>query len=166
MRSGVNDFLLGAFWPAMVTRLDTATMQATTKAPGRVYVVGIDTVPVRGGDESIDWKRLVIVPGDTLWPQVEGSGEPSSIAWLIRAEANDLAAPGYDPSIGLELMQREAYWQLDGWRPAAFSAVQVVQRVYRMRRPQSVPLRDPDRGVLFTSSEFRTQVAGVAAVSP
>lgn len=166
MRSGATDFLLGEFWAAVRDRLDTATMQASTKGNGRVYVLGIDPLPPTGGAEGEDWKRVVIVPAQTLWPGIEGPGESTGIAWLVRAETNDLVASGYTPNIGLELMQREAGRRLDGWLPTAGESVQVVLPVYRHRRPQAVPLRDAERGMLVTSSEFRTQVAGVAAVSP
>ncbi|HYC31117.1 MAG TPA: hypothetical protein VEB59_02455 [Gemmatimonadales bacterium] len=168
----MNDYLLDAFWSAVRDRLDTnapavaggTPMQTILGGAGRVYVTGLDRIPASGGAEGAAWKRLVIVPTLTLWDEVEVAGETTNLAFLVRVEANDLIATGYQPARGVGLAQREAYRLLAGWLPEGLDDVLVALPLRRHRAPQPVPLRDPDRtSVLFTSAEYRTEVAGVPA---
>lgn len=158
----MNDLLLGEFWTAVRARLDSATMQTFTGTPGQVLLAGSDLIPTENTDAT-DWKRILILPVQTLWPQLDAPGEPRGIGWLVRAEANAWEQRGYDPGVGLGLMQREAYRQLDTWSPTGFTQLRVLLPIYRVTPPDPVPLMDDERHCWYTTSQFRAQVAGVVA---
>jgi hypothetical protein len=167
--SPMNDLLIGAFWRAIKTRLDSDTMRAICNPTGTspsepcVYVAGLDDYSAEEGTRDEDWGRVVVVPVETLWETPDVEGWTSKIAFLVRVEFNRYATVGYQPDVGLELAQAEAYGLLQRWIPQGLSRVLVAFPVYRGRRPQPIPQVDDERDLLFTSSEFRTELAGSGA---
>jgi hypothetical protein len=166
----MNDLQVWRLWPVLKDRLDSATMRAICNVTGTspsvpcVYVAGIDSVPEQGdGAKDEDWGRVVVVPTDTLWPIDDVEGWTTKLGFLVRIEFNRMAAPGYKPWIGLERAQAEAYHLLQGWVPTGIAELRVAFRFYRKRRPQPIPQNDDDRDLLFTSSEYRTELSGKGA---
>lgn len=162
MPTVMNAPLLDAFWTALKTRLDTATMQGILGGAGRIHVAGVEEIPPREGPENADWGRVVVVPSDALWPRIEVAYEPQHFALLLRAEFNDWKASGYSASRGLGLAQQEAYTLLDAWLPTGVSGVLFVLPLTRRSAPQVAPLRDEDRGLLVTSSQYRAEIVGAS----
>jgi hypothetical protein len=167
--NAMNDLLTEALWAAMIARLDTATMRGILNVtgsaptdPAPIYLAGRDDFSGNEGDENEDWGRLVLVPTSTLWSRPEGPGMTRPIGFLARSEFNDYTAEGYNPARGLELSQREVYRRLQGWTPTGLDDVLVALPVFRHRAPDPVPVHDQPRGLLLLSSEYRTEVSGLA----
>lgn len=146
------------FWAATKARLNTALMQQILGGPNRVYLESEDYSRPEGV-EGGEWGRVVIVPTATLWADADSSMGPTrNLAFMVRAELSNYTKPGYDHTIPLDAAQDEAENQLVGWWPIGLTRISVVLPIYLFAARQPMPLWDEDRGLYFTSAQFRTEV--------
>lgn len=145
-------------WAAIRDRLKTARMTTVLGGAGRVFVEGEYSGPQWA--ENASGGRVVVVPtvhavGGGAWV----SGEVNESGFLIRSDFNNYRADGYDPAIGLEATQREAFDLLQYWPGGTYSRVMVARTVYLVERWQPRPLYDEATGTVFLSSYYRVGVA-------
>lgn len=149
------------FWQAVKTRLNTATMQAVLGGANRVYLESEDYSKPEGV-EGGEWGRVVIVPTATLWADADSSMGPTrNLAFMVRAELSNFTKLGYDHTIPLDAAQDEAENQLIGWCPGGLTRIVILLPLYLQANRQPLPLWDDDRGLYFTSAQFRTEVTKV-----
>jgi len=149
------------FWQAVKAQLNTALMQSILGGPARVYLES-DDYSQPEGVEGGEWGRLVIVPTATLWADADSSMGPTrNLAFMVRVELSNFTQVGYDHTIPLDAAQDEAENQLVGWVPVGFTRINVVLPIYLQANRQPLPLWDEDRGLYFTSAQFRTEVTKV-----
>jgi hypothetical protein len=158
---------LAELWPAIVARLDTPQLRAlllTTGGPGTpsgVYLEGDDPPP--DGLNDTPWGRLAVVPVVRAYGMAAALGESRPVAFLVRAEFNNLDDPGYSVDVSLDAAHRLAYQRLQGWTPAAasgepFRHLRPFTPVGLAEYPQARALYDDPRALYFTSAQYRLSV--------
>jgi hypothetical protein len=87
------------------------------------------------------------------------------VAFLIRAEFNNLVRPGYSPDVSIGAAQRVAYGLLQDWVPAPAGSTPADFRHFRPFTPvliaswaQARALWDDERGMWFSSAEYRVRL--------
>ena len=150
-------------WPAVQARLATPEMATVLRGPNRVYVEGSPLPTALANDQ--DWGNLAIVPTRTLWNPAAVPGETRGVAFLIRAEFNNLVRPGYSPDISIGAAQRTAYGLLQGWVPAPAGGTPADFRHFRPANDvqiaswaQARALWDDERGMWYSSAEYRVSL--------
>jgi len=150
-------------WPAVQARLSVAGMDAVLRGAGRVYVEGNKLPPALANDA--DWGNLAIVPTRTLWSPPAAPGESRGVAFLIRAEFNNLVRPGYSPDVAIGAAHRVAYSRLQGWVPAPAAGTPADFRHFRpvtdiliASWAQARALWDDERGMWYSSAEYRVRL--------
>jgi hypothetical protein len=151
-------------WDYLKTRLSTERMERLLGGEDRVYKT-TEAFSAEGGENEV-WGRVVIVPTATLWRAQFAPNETRKVGFLVRGEVH--APPletSFDPSRLLDAIQREASELLHGHvPPGPFVHMMVALPIYQWSHPQPVPLLDDARGVFYTSSEFRVEVAPATGV--
>jgi hypothetical protein len=161
---------LAKFWRMMAARLDSATMQGFTKAPGRVFVAHLaaEGLP-KGATQDGQWGRVIISPAAASFPMTRSNRILRPVQFRLVTEENDFAPPTpeegwtFDPLIPLEGMQEEAKLLLDGWQPeVAQGYMRVGFRVWLEEFWQPAPKWDDVNKVHWLSSLYSFQAADVA----
>lgn len=125
---------------------------------GKVYIEG-DDYSQPEGPETAMWGRLIIVPSQRMWEDQVGTGPTRSCSFLTRAEAHPSYAPGARVDKLLDGIQDEATVLLNGHIIPKATYIMGALPLWQARPPQPLPLWDDDRGVYFTSAEWRLEVA-------
>lgn len=152
------DVKLRLFWEAVALQLASARMDTILMGAGRIYDSPA-SLPEQGEADRAPWGRLVIVPGVVPGGDFDRPDEPRQVLFLVRAEFADYRTPEYDVRVSLDAAHEEAKALLWGWMPPQVPGMRVLQGVYRFRYPIAQPLLDSERGVWFTSAEYRTLIA-------
>lgn len=145
-------------WDHLRTLL-SSTRMTTILQGGKVYVEGLDNYAQPEAAETTLWGRLVLVPSQRMWDDVVGIGPTRSISFLVRSEVHPTYVPGTKVHQMLEGLQDEAFILLQGHIIPKMTYVMGALPLWVARPPQPLPLWDPDRGLYFTSSEWRCEVA-------
>jgi hypothetical protein len=148
-------------WDVLKARLASARM-LTILQGGKVYLEGDDYSQPEGPEDK-PWGRLVIVPGQNLWPDEPGIGPTSTMSFLTRAEGNPITNPGFNLQKLLDGIQDECYSQLAGFTIPKMNYVMGALPIWLNRPAQPLPLWDDSRGLGFTSAEWRTELASVVS---
>jgi hypothetical protein len=155
-------------WPAMQARLNTVALAAVLRGPSRVYVEGAQAPA--GLENDRDWGSVAIVPTRSLWNPPARPGESRGVGFLLRAEFNNLVAPGYTPDVSIGAAHRVIMKRIQGWVPAPVNGAGVEQTPadFRHIRPatdvqiasyaQPRALWDDDRGMWYSSAEYRVSI--------
>jgi hypothetical protein len=153
---------LSEYWTVLKNRLADASMLVrlmSTAEDTHIHLV-TERPAAASGPEDRPWHRLIIVPTSPIDVAVELPGETRKLAFLLRAEANNISIPGkYDASISLEAIQSKAYELIDGWAPAfnAMNRVKIALDHFRWIPTQPLPLYDEVDGLWYNSAEYRTE---------
>ena len=143
-------------WVALRSLLASANMVSLLGGQ-RIYLPQ-DSYNEPEGPSDEDWARLVIQPGQALWPEVSNApGETRQVACLLRGEVNQ-PAPDYNPAVKLEAIQAEAYTLLRGWAPSPFAHVMVAFPFWQESPPQLSPQWDEGRQLWWLSSHWRAEI--------
>lgn len=155
-------------WPALRVRLSTPEMATVLRGANRVYVEGAPKPPDLSN--TTDWGNLAIVPTRTLWSTPAVPGETRGVAFLLRAEFNNLVRPGYSQDVAIGAAHRTAYARIVGWVPAPAdgAGVELTPADFRHFRPateiliaswaQARALWDDERGMWYSSAEYRVRL--------
>lgn len=125
---------------------------------GKVYLEGDDYTTPDGPEDKI-WGRLILVPSQRMWEDQIGTGPTRSISFLTRAEAHPNFVPGTRVDKLLDAIQVEVETLLTGHIVPRMTYMMGALPMWQARPPQPLPLWDEDRGMYFTSSEWRTELA-------
>jgi len=165
------------FWNAVRARLDTPEAEAVTGGPGRVRG-GWQKYPEAEAGEGQPWARYVVQPAIM---DRTGAGPTLVTPFLVIAEAADLEdLEGWAEQRGTILagLQMLAHRRLRLWAPTdaelaaaagiaeADLTVRVVRPVWLDRPPHDTPQYDEDRGLVFTSAEYRVELGPTPEPAP
>jgi hypothetical protein len=156
-------------WPAIVARLDVPALRVvfateddgSGATPSGLFVEG-ETEPPEGPDDQV-WGRGAVVPIVRMYGMDARLGEPRDVAFQFRAAFNNLDEPGYSSDVSLAAAHRIAYGRLQGWTPVpaaggAFRHVRIFAPITLATYPQPRALFDEERGLYFTSAQYRFRV--------
>lgn len=144
-------------WDHLRTLLPSTRMLSILQG-GKVYIEG-DNYTTPEGAETAFWGRLIIVPSARMWEDQVGTGKTQSMSFLTRAECHPNWVVGTRPDKMLAGIQDEAYKLLDGYVLPRLTYVMGALPLWQARPPQPLPLWDEERGVYFSSAEWRTELA-------
>lgn len=145
-------------WLRVKERLSTPRMLSLLQG-GKVYLEGENYSQPEVADETKVWGRLVLVPTSTLWPEDPGIGPMRRLGFLTRAEVHSNNDPAYFPQQTLDAIQDEVLVQLREYVVPKQKYIMGARAIWQHRPPQPLPLWDDIRGLWFTSSEYRLEVA-------
>lgn len=142
---------LWAVWNAVLGRLRAAPQPSGYVAASQVYRDGQSAY---SGSESEMWWRLALVPITTAYPGGEQPGRAIRARFMVRAEVH-VPSEAMDTLGKLEALQIHAFERLHGWLPPGpFTYATVRLPIRRDVAPEPIPLRDDERDLWFTSSEY------------
>lgn len=145
-------------WPIIRDRVATPELAIVLGGAKRAYIVG-DPMP-NGLGETVAWGNVAIVPRATLWPQPANPGGMQGVGFLARVEFQDPQRPGYRVDVSLAAAHRLVYLRLVGWAPPvdAMRHAVVATAITIAEIPQPRPLYDDERGLWYTSAQYRLNV--------
>lgn len=144
-------------WDHLRTLLPSTRMLAILQG-GKVYLEGDDYSKPEGPEGDI-WGRLVVLPTARMWDDQVGTGPTRNVSFLVRAEAHPNWVEGTRPDKLLDAAQDEATILLSGHTIPKLTYIMGAIPLWQARPPQPMMLWDEQRGLYFTSAEWRCEVA-------
>lgn len=153
----MNQVRFWEVWDELLARLNTARMQHILQG-GKIYLEGSDYSQPEGAEDK-PWGRLILVPTANLWPDDTGVGPTRTLSFLSRAEVHPIRSAAFNPQKTLDGLQDEVFVQLSGYVIQPHKYVMGATPLWLARGAQPLPLWDDERGMYFTSAEWRCEVA-------
>lgn len=153
-----NRIRLWEYWEQLAAKLKASTRLMTILQGGKVYLEGEDYSLPEGPENKL-WGRLIITPATNPWLDKVGIGPTRSIRFLTRAEVHPGTSTLHvDVHKMLDGLQDECTVVLEGFVHPSMTYVRAAQSLWMARPPQVSPLWDDDRGVWYSSAEWRAEV--------
>lgn len=155
------------YWRALLARVATAELAAVlggdSSVPGTYLSWDRGAAEPRGTPTGEVWGRVVLVPVTNPAGEIERPGRSRLLRWLARAEFRDPEIPGWDPAVSLDRAHDVLFARLHGWRAGDLGEALAALACYRTTSPGAGPSWDPDRGVWWSSCEYRALIEPTAA---